>query len=191
MSDCKRFPCECCERLEAKAASYDALKAENERLRQRVLTAAGDDLCRLSQEEIKELTSGKVPIPPKEEFLASCEQFHSQIAKEAGVNGNCLTLAQMVAENERLRESIDGMMQHLQAEVAHVSFERDLLREQLAQPISRDHENGLLPVFEEMRRLLSAFGSRTGPLPPIEQIDAALERANAIAPERAKNPEQS
>src|SRR3990167_4585407 len=79
------------------------LAAEIERLKIRLLSAAGDDLCRLSQEEIKELSSGAVKIPPKEEFLASCERFHTQIAKESGVMKDCMTLAQFVAENERLR----------------------------------------------------------------------------------------
>lgn len=81
----------------------ELLIAEVEQLRQRLLTAAGDDLCRLSQEEIKAMSSGGVPIPPKEEFLASCERFHAQVAGESGVNQNCLTLAQLIAENERLR----------------------------------------------------------------------------------------
>jgi hypothetical protein len=80
----------------------EALQAENARLRARLLTAAGDDLCRLSQEEIKAMSAGAVQIPPKEEFLASCERFHAQVAGEAGVNHNCLTLAQLIAENERL-----------------------------------------------------------------------------------------
>src|SRR6188768_4225416 len=39
------------------------LRAENERLRMRLLSAAGDDLCRLTQEEIKKYTSGEVQIP--------------------------------------------------------------------------------------------------------------------------------
>ncbi len=80
---------------------------QTERLRARLLTAAGDDLCRLTQEEIKDLSSGKVQIPPKEEFLASCERFHAQIASKDGVMSNCLTLAQLVAENERLRQHAD------------------------------------------------------------------------------------
>lgn len=88
------------ERDEARAE----LTAERDRMRERLLTAAGDDLCRLTQEEIKAYTSGKVPIPPKSEFLASCERFHAQVAGEAGVNNNCLTLAQLVAEVERLLE---------------------------------------------------------------------------------------
>lgn len=82
------------------------LVAENEQLRARLLTAAGDDLCRLSQEEIKALTLGAVPIPPKEEFLPSCERFWEQIAGTAGVNHNCLTLAQLIAENAKLTASL-------------------------------------------------------------------------------------
>lgn len=78
------------------------LQAEVKQLRNRLLSAAGDDLCRLSQKEIRELSSGAVQIPPKEEFLASCERFHAQIAGEAGVLHSCLTLAQLIAENERL-----------------------------------------------------------------------------------------
>lgn len=83
------------------------LEAEIERLRTRLLSAAGDDLCRLTQDEIKAMTAGSVQIPPKEEFLASCERFHAQVAGEAGVFGNCLTLAQLVAENETLTCSLE------------------------------------------------------------------------------------
>lgn len=83
--------------------AFAALQAENERLRQRLLTAAGDDLCRLSQEEIKAYTSGAVKIPPLDEFLPSCARFHAQVAGDAGVLGNCLTLAQLIAENEQYR----------------------------------------------------------------------------------------
>lgn len=79
-----------------------ALREENERLKLRILTAAGDDLCRLTQGEINEMSLGKVKISPKEEFIASCERFHEQMAGELGVLPNCLTLAQMVAENEKL-----------------------------------------------------------------------------------------
>lgn len=78
---------------------------ENERLRQRILAAAGDDLCRLSQEEIKQLTNGYVQIPPKCEFLASCERFHEQLAA-GGVNHNSLTSAQMAAEITRLESRV-------------------------------------------------------------------------------------
>jgi cell division protein FtsB len=82
--------------------SVRQVEAENAQLRLRLLSAAGDDLCRLSQEEIKAYTSGKVQIPPKEEFLPSCERFHAQIANEAGVLEGCLTLAQLIAENAKL-----------------------------------------------------------------------------------------
>lgn len=80
---------------------------ERDDARRRLLSAAGDDLCRLSQDEIKELSSGGVQIPPKEEFLASCERFHQQIASGPGVLPNCLTLAQLIAENEKLRRELD------------------------------------------------------------------------------------
>jgi hypothetical protein len=87
----------------------DELQAEVERLKQRLLTAAGDDLCRLTQEEIKAMSAGTVKIPPKEEFLASCERFHAQVANESGVMTNCLTLAQLVAENTALRQANDKL----------------------------------------------------------------------------------
>lgn len=82
------------------------LYEEIQELRRRLLSAAGDDLCRLSPEEIKAYSGGTVKIPPKEDFLASCERFHSQIATERGVLKNCLTLAQLIVENAMLREEI-------------------------------------------------------------------------------------
>jgi hypothetical protein len=96
-------------RLAALEASHAALQAELEAVRLRLLSAAGDDLCRLSQEEIKELSSGRVQIPPKEEFLASCERFHEQIASGPGVLNNCLTLAQLIAENTALQAKLDAV----------------------------------------------------------------------------------
>lgn len=62
-----------------------ALEEELEATRQRLLSAAGDDLCRLTPEEIKAMSAGGTKIPPKEEFLESCERFHAQVAKETGV----------------------------------------------------------------------------------------------------------
>jgi hypothetical protein len=93
----------------------DESDAEIERLRARLLTAAGDDLCRLTQEEIKAMGVGAIPIPPKDEFLASCERFHAQVASDSGVNHNCLTLAQLVAENEHLRQQLAAAKQALEA----------------------------------------------------------------------------
>lgn len=84
------------------AGQVEALETNEQGLRLRLLSAAGDDLCRLSQEEIKAYTSGKVQIPPKEEFIPSCERFHAQMASEAGVLEGCLTLAQLIAENAKL-----------------------------------------------------------------------------------------
>lgn len=84
-------------------AEVERARAEVARLCALVLTAAGDDLCRLSQDDIKAMKSGAVPIPPRDEFLASCGLFWDQTANENGVNAGCLTLAQLAAENERLR----------------------------------------------------------------------------------------
>jgi len=97
--------------LRARLGRFDSMKianleVENAKLRTRLLTAAGDDLCRLSQEEIKAYTNGAVPIPPRCEFIASCERFHAQIAGTAGVNQNCLTSAQMAAEITRLETEL-------------------------------------------------------------------------------------
>lgn len=100
--------------MEDAAVHIEQLEDEVERLRTRLLTAAGDDLCRLSQEEIKAMTAGEVPIPPREIFLESCGQFHDQVARTAGVQPNCLTLAQLLAENEQQRMRIE----QLEAEVA-------------------------------------------------------------------------
>lgn len=93
---------------------------ERDEARTRLLTAAGDDLCRLSQEEIKAYTSGEVPIPPKDEFLPSCEKFWEQTAARAGVNHNCLTLAQLVAECEQLRQRAEQAEQRLAALEAEI-----------------------------------------------------------------------
>lgn len=89
--------------IEQKFACMEDCRREINQLRLRLLSAAGDDLCRLSQEEIKAYTSGAVQIPPIEEFLPSCARFHAQIAAGAGVLEGCLTLAQLIAENERLK----------------------------------------------------------------------------------------
>lgn len=87
-------------------AERDALAKENADLRLRLLSAAGDDLCRLTQEEIKAYSSGAVKIPPREEFIPSCERFHAQTAGTVGVLENCLTLAQLVAENQKLTNQL-------------------------------------------------------------------------------------
>ena len=82
------------------------LKEEIVSLRARLLTAAGDDLCRLTPEEIKKYTSGEVQIPPKEVFIPSCEQFWEQTAARTGVLPNCFTVAQLIAENQRLSNQV-------------------------------------------------------------------------------------
>lgn len=103
-----------------------AMMEENEQLKLRLLSAAGDDLCRLTQEEIKAYSSGAVKIPPKEEFIASCERFHSQIAKESGVLENCLTLAQLIAENQSIKDELAHMR------TSEAIQDRDALRQNVA-----------------------------------------------------------
>lgn len=97
-------------------SDYAQLQAENERLKVRLLSAAGDDLCRLSQEEIKDMSLGVVKIPPKEEFIASCERFHAQVAEESGVMNNCLTLAQLIAENTKLTALVKSLSDRVAAQ---------------------------------------------------------------------------
>lgn len=96
-----------CPNCESLAKEVELLKQQRDDARARLLTAAGDDLCRLSQEEIKAMSAGTVKIPPLGEFLASCAIFHVQVANEVGVNHNCLTLAQLIAENERYRKMFE------------------------------------------------------------------------------------
>lgn len=79
------------------------LMDENERLRSAVLNAAGDDLCRFSQEEIQQMRLGMIKIPPWEEFGPSCKRFHDSMAAERGVLEGGKTIAQLEAENELLR----------------------------------------------------------------------------------------
>ena len=98
-----------------------AAARERDELRTRLLSAAGDDLCRLTQEEIKAYTSGEVQIPPEEEFIPSCRQFWRQTADKSGVLKGCLTMAQLIAENEQHRSRI-----------AALESERDLLLKSLS-----------------------------------------------------------
>ena len=112
----------------------EAIDATTEDLRRRLLSAAGDDLCRLTQEEIKAYTDGTVKIPPKKEFIASCERFHAQITQESGVMENCLTLAQLIAENERLKQENESLIENIKhrAEAMQMDLETiQALRNQL------------------------------------------------------------
>lgn len=125
---------------DAMKQSLTAAKLEIHSLRHRLRSAAGDDLCRLTQEEISDLSKGGVKIPPKEEFLASCERFHTQIAGEAGVLHDCMTLAQLLAENERLRADNENMLWNLGG-ISTVANSRVPLtghNEQMERPALRD-----------------------------------------------------
>jgi hypothetical protein len=105
------------------------LEQENARLRQRLLTAAGDDLCRLSQEEIKAMSLGTVQIPPKEEFLSSCERFHAQMVGEVGAMTNCLTTAQLIAENEKQRQEAEWLKESEYNSALHTKEQDDRIAE--------------------------------------------------------------
>lgn len=51
--------------------------------------------------KVRLLSAAAVKIPTKEEFLSSCERFHSQI--------DCLTLAQLIAENQKQAAEIERL----------------------------------------------------------------------------------
>ena len=71
-------------------------EAEISRLRKSVMNQAGDNLCHLTNPETD-------PIPPKAEFLQSCERFWEQRASKTGELKGCMTIAQLerqLAENE-------------------------------------------------------------------------------------------
>lgn len=72
----------------------------------------------------------------------------------------------LAAENERLRAT-EGLLRS----------EGAFLRDQLAD---------FLPVFQEMYRLLAKIADRCGVLPKSSEIDATLERANAMPYRKAK-----
>ena len=142
----------------------DAAQAKIKELEARLLTAAGDDLCRLSQEEIKAMGSGEVKIPPKEEFLASCERFHEQVASESGVMTNCLTLAQLIAENQQQagklaeleaeNDSLAEAIDYGRKKTAELEAENAQLRKPVKEPPALQ-ETMLTPeAAEEMRRIL-------------------------------------
>lgn len=84
-----RRQCDICEANRER----DDLRLENQRLRLAVCNQAGDNLCWLDDEQLG-------AIPPREEFLKSCERYHTQIAGErgeAGILAGCMTIAQLEA----------------------------------------------------------------------------------------------
>lgn len=77
---------------------------ENDRLREEVASLRnriGDGLCWFTEGD---------PIPPKEEFLQSCERYHAQIATKHGVLQGGKTIAQLEADNERLRDTCASLL---------------------------------------------------------------------------------
>lgn len=77
-------------------ASATVLLDENERLRKSVLNIEGDNECWVTN-------AGAFQLPPRAEFLESCSRFHAQLASERGELVGCKTIAELEAENERLR----------------------------------------------------------------------------------------
>ena len=74
--------------------------AEIRRLQRCVLNQAGDNLCWITD---------PAQIPPKAEFLKSCERYHAQIAQERGELTGCLTIAQLEEKVLRLElERLDS-----------------------------------------------------------------------------------
>ena len=147
-------------------AAIAAAEAERDEARLRLLSAAGDDLCRLSQEEIKELSSGGVKIPPKEEFLASCERFHSQIAGEAGVLSGCFTLAQLIAENEKQRADLAASRERERV----LREEASRLCESLGRCTLLKGESATMDVERDLAHLRAALSDSPSPWRPISDV---------------------
>ncbi len=71
---------------------------------------AGDNLCRLSDDEIAAMRSGQVQIPLQAEFLESCRRFHAQVSGEAGELVGCMTIAQLETEVARLHRENNELL---------------------------------------------------------------------------------
>lgn len=144
----------------------DRLTSRIAELETRLLSAAGDDLCRLSQEEIKALGEGTVKVLPREEFLASCARFHEQVASEAGVMTNCLTLAQLVAENQQQANKIaelEARLENAEAAALH-NFEQCCLEMAMG-------EAKLVAIVKRLREFSENVGSDD-----VFQASQAIER---------------
>ena len=186
------------ESLDANWTTHQQIIKAREELadaRRRLLTAAGDDLCRLSQEEIKAMSAGAVKIPPEEQFIASCRRFHQQMAGEVGVNDNCLTLAQLVAENEKLRAAYYELRDGVEAAKSHYcndwgEFRKSWIsildiidgKEQSPAPnhVSADELN----IKDTLRTFITAaeilLYRRTYEGPEAKEIEAAKESAKEL-----------
>lgn len=68
----------------------EVLTAERDAARASVLNQAGDNLCWFDP--------ASTPLPPKEEFLESCNRFWQQTSQKSGVSSGCMTIAQLERE---------------------------------------------------------------------------------------------
>lgn len=69
-------------------SALETTKEQLVALRNSVLNQAGDDACWIPDPEHAQL-------PPKEEFLKSCERFHAQRTAQDGTLTGCMTIAQL------------------------------------------------------------------------------------------------
>lgn len=84
--------------IESKDRMIGELITENDQLRASIRNQAGDNMCRMKDLPIQ--------IPPRKEFLESCSRYQSQIAAEVGELRGCMTIAQLEAEVQRLRDAL-------------------------------------------------------------------------------------
>lgn len=88
--------------LKANAELREQLAA----LRNSVLNQAGDDACWIPDPEHAQL-------PPKEEFLKSCERFHAQRTAQDGTLSGCMTIAQLEQQLAAKDAEITGLEETL------------------------------------------------------------------------------
>lgn len=99
----------------AEALASAAIQGQNElaelreqlaALRNSVLNQAGDDACWIPDPEHAQL-------PPKEEFLKSCERFHAQRTAQDGTLSGCMTIAQLEQQLAAKDAEITGLEETL------------------------------------------------------------------------------
>jgi hypothetical protein len=109
------------------------LTEENLRLKRAVLNQCGDNLCFLTDKEIGDIRADPGRIPPWPEFGESCRRFHAQVADAVGgvLQAGQMTIAQLEAEVERLRQENANYDRHAQDRANEHARELERLREAL------------------------------------------------------------
>jgi hypothetical protein len=85
-------------------------KRELSRLRSVVLNQAGDNLCRF---DTVDDARREAQILPERDFLESCRRYRNQIAQESGELYGGMTISQLEADNQRLRDTLDDVRKQL------------------------------------------------------------------------------